>query len=85
MTQEAWVVRMRDDPALGRFAGQTLVANGLSITREHGKARRISGILYVPLYHPAAALHQQSLVDALEGDFRALRAILDKELGRSQT
>jgi len=70
---------------LGRFAGQTLIAKGLSITREHGKPRRISGILHLPLYHPAAALHQQGLIDALEGDFRALRAILDKELGRSQT
>ena len=68
---------------LGRFAGQTLIDKGLGISREHGKARRISGILYVPLYHPAAALHQQGLIDALEADFRALRAILEKELGRS--
>jgi DNA polymerase len=68
---------------LGRFAGQTLIAKGLGISREHGKARRISGILYVPLYHPAAALHQQGLIDALEADFRGLRAILDKELGHS--
>jgi DNA polymerase len=68
---------------LGRFAGQTLIDKGLGISREHGKARRISGILYVPLYHPAAALHQQGLSGALEADFRGLRAILDKELGHS--
>ncbi len=68
---------------LGRFAGQTLIDRGLGISREHGKPRRISGILFVPLYHPAAALHQQGLIDDLEADFRALRTILEKELGRS--
>jgi DNA polymerase len=64
---------------LGRFAGQTLIEKAMSITREHGRARRMSGILYVPLYHPAAALHKQDLVGALEEDFRKLRAVLEQE------
>ena len=64
---------------LGRFAAQTLIDSGLSISREHGKERRISGILYVPLYHPAAALHQARLIDDLEADMRRLRSILDRE------
>jgi DNA polymerase len=64
---------------LGRFAGQTLIDKAMSITREHGRPRRISGILYVPLYHPAAALHKQELIGALEDDFRKLRATLEKE------
>ena len=68
---------------LGRFAGQTLVDEKLSISREHGKARRVSGILYLPLYHPAAALHQQRLIDALEDDMAKLRLVLDEELGAS--
>jgi uracil-DNA glycosylase family 4 len=66
---------------LGRFAGQTLIERRLSISREHGSARRVSGILYVPLYHPAAALHQARLIDTLEADFRHLRTVLDRELG----
>jgi uracil-DNA glycosylase len=41
----------------------------------------MSGILYLPIYHPAAALHQARLIDALEGDFRQLRLVLDRELG----
>ena len=65
---------------LGRFAAQTLIDPGLSITRQHGNPRRISGILYLPIYHPAAALHQARLIDALESDFRRLRALLDEEL-----
>jgi DNA polymerase len=66
---------------LGRFAAQTLIDKGLSISRQHGKPRRISGILYVPLYHPAAALHQARLIDSLEADMRQLRTILAQELG----
>jgi len=65
---------------LGRFAGQTLIDKNLSITREHGRPRRISGILYVPLYHPAAALHQANLIDAIEADMRRLGEILAEEL-----
>ena len=70
---------------LGRFAGQTLVDKSLSISRDHGKPRRASGILYVPLYHPAAALHQQRLIDALEDDMQKLRVVLDQELGTSDS
>lgn len=68
---------------LGRFAGQTLVDPNLGISREHGKARRISGILYVPLYHPAAALHQARLLDTLESDMRRLKTTLDQEFADS--
>ncbi|UCC69689.1 MAG: uracil-DNA glycosylase [Armatimonadota bacterium] len=65
---------------LGRFAGQTLIDKRLSISREHGKPRRVSGILYLPLYHPAAALHQARLIDSLEADMRQLRRVLAEEL-----
>ncbi len=68
---------------LGRFAGQTLIDRNLSISREHGKPRTISGILYLPLYHPAAALHQARLIDSLEADMRQLGRVLAQELGTS--
>lgn len=66
---------------LGRHAAHSLLDPALSIMREHGKPRRMSGILYLPLIHPAAALHQGRLIDALEADFRSLRRVLDQELG----
>jgi len=69
---------------LGRFAAHTLIDKQLSISREHGKERRISGIVYVPLYHPAAALHQAGIIDSLEADTRHLRTILDRELATSR-
>jgi DNA polymerase len=67
--------------SLGRIAAHALIDPKLSITREHGKPRRMSGILYLPIYHPAAALHQARLIDALESDFRQLRLVLDREPG----
>ncbi|MBM3473689.1 MAG: uracil-DNA glycosylase [Armatimonadetes bacterium] len=61
---------------LGRPASQTLIDPTLSISREHGVARTIGGITYVPLYHPAAALHQQPLQPVLVEDMRRLGPFL---------
>ncbi len=70
--------------ALGRFAAQSLIDPNLSISREHGKARRLSGIAYMPVFHPAAALHQPRYIDGLESDFRQLSTLLVEELGKSK-
>ncbi len=61
---------------LGRFAMQTLIAPYLQISKAHGAATERDGILYIPLYHPAAALHQQRLRDTLIADMRTVRDIL---------
>ena len=42
------------------------------ISRIHGRPRETAGRYYVPMYHPAAALHQQSLRPAMLEDFRKL-------------
>lgn len=61
---------------LGRPAAQALIDPTLSISRAHGVARQIGGITYVPLYHPAAALHQQQLRPILVEDMRRLGPFL---------
>ncbi len=76
------IIRPKVICTLGRFAAQTLIDKKLSITREHGQPRRIEGTLFIPLYHPAAALHQQQLLPALEEDMTRLRGILNGEFGR---
>ncbi|MGC9349826.1 MAG: uracil-DNA glycosylase family protein [Anaerolineae bacterium] len=43
----------------------------------HGQARRVGDQIYLPMYHPAAALHQPSLRSVIEADFDRLRDILD--------
>ena len=45
---------------LGRFS-MARYFPGAKISSIHGKPRKIDGILYYPMYHPAAALHQPSL------------------------
>ena len=45
---------------------------GSSISRIHGQAREIDGTWYLPLYHPAAALHQQALRPTLYSDIAQL-------------
>ncbi|HEY8490646.1 MAG TPA: uracil-DNA glycosylase [Dehalococcoidia bacterium] len=47
-----------------------------SITRIHGQPRRQGDRLIVPMFHPAAALHQQRYRSLIEEDFKKLPAIL---------
>jgi uracil-DNA glycosylase len=50
---------------------------GESISRIHGRPRHSAdGLLIFPVYHPAAALHQPALRDALVADFAALALFL---------
>jgi DNA polymerase len=43
-----------------------------TISRIHGTAEKRNGVLYVAMYHPAAALHQGNLKDVIKADFRKL-------------
>jgi uracil-DNA glycosylase len=58
---------------------------GESISRVHGKERRRDGIIYVPMYHPAAALHQPALRTVIEEDFRKLPELLAALPDRSES
>ncbi|MCL5998271.1 MAG: uracil-DNA glycosylase [Chloroflexi bacterium] len=46
------------------------------ISAIHGRARRIDGRIVVAMFHPAAALHQPALRQAIEDDFRRLKDIV---------
>ena len=65
---------------LGRHALERLMPGQGSISRIHGSLIRRGEIAYVPLYHPAAALHNGALVADLERDFDALKRHLDQLL-----
>jgi uracil-DNA glycosylase len=49
---------------------------GKSISKIHGTAQKHDGIIYYAMYHPAAALHQQSLRQAIENDMLKIPALL---------
>ena len=65
---------------LGRHALERLMPGQGSISRIHGSLIRRGDVAYVPLYHPAAALHNGALVADLERDFDALKRYLDQLL-----
>ena len=56
---------------LGRHSMQRYFP-GESIGRVHGQPRRKGERIIVPMYHPAAALHQGSLRKVIEADFAKL-------------
>ena len=65
---------------LGRHALERLLPGQGSISRIHGSLIRRADAAYVPLYHPAAALHNGALVADLEHDFDQLKRYLDQLL-----
>ena len=46
------------------------------ISEIHGKPRKIGDLVILPMYHPAAALHQPSLRSVLADDFKKIPGIL---------
>jgi len=47
-----------------------------NIGKIHGKARKVADIIYYPMYHPAAALHQGSLRRIIEADMLQIPRVL---------
>ena len=60
---------------LGRYSMAKFFP-GKSISKIHGTAQKRDDIIYYAMYHPAAALHQQSLRQAIETDMLKISAIL---------
>jgi DNA polymerase len=54
---------------------------GESVSRIHGQPRRKGDLIVVPMYHPAAALHQGNLRKVIEADFARLPGFLSRILG----
>jgi uracil-DNA glycosylase len=60
---------------LGRYSMATFLPNA-KISEVHGQSMRIKGRLIIPMYHPAAALHQQSLKATVQQDFARLPELI---------
>jgi len=65
---------------LGRFSMNLLMPNA-KISQVHGQAVKIHGRLVVPMYHPAAALHQGSLRPVIKEDFSQLPQLIADAAG----
>ncbi len=60
---------------LGRYSLARYFPNE-SISKIHGKARKLGDVIYYPMYHPAAALHQGNLRQIIEADMLRIPKIL---------
>ena len=60
---------------LGRYS-MAMFFPGKSISKIHGTAQKRDHIIYYAMYHPAAALHQQSLRQAIEADMLKIPSLL---------
>jgi len=63
---------------LGNWATQTLLERKVGITKVRGQAFYLKDFVLFPLLHPAAALHQGSMLEPLREDFKKLREFLDR-------
>lgn len=69
---------------LGRFSMARWFP-GERISKIHGQPKKVDGRLIVPMYHPAAALHQSALRGDLEEDFAKLpKFLLEAERERAK-
>ncbi len=60
---------------LGRYSMARFFP-GESISKIHGKSRRQGDTICYAMYHPAAALHQQSLRQAIQADMSKIPSLL---------
>ena len=64
--------------ALGRHSMEALLPNSLRISQVHGQPKRYNGQVYMPLFHPAAALYNGGMRQTLMDDFSKIPHILAK-------
>ena len=60
---------------LGRFSMYRWFPGG-SISKIHGEPKKFGSTVVIPMFHPAAALHQPKYKDLIEADFKKLPKIL---------
>ena len=78
------IIRPRMIVTLGRYS-MAMFFPGKSISKVHGTAQKRDGIIYFAMYHPAAALHQQSLRQVIEADMLKIPALLAENKAVAET
>ena len=69
------LIRPKMIVTLGRYS-MAMFFPGKSISKIHGTAQKRNNVIYYAMYHPAAALHQQSLRQAIEADMLKIPSLL---------
>jgi len=63
--------------SLGRYS-LAWFSPGDKISKAHGQVKVKDGIYFIPMYHPAAALHASNMRKVIEEDFKKIPAVLDR-------
>ena len=71
------LIRPRLIVTLGRFSMQRYFP-GAAISRIHGQPKRVGNVIYFPMFHPAAALHQPRWRTLLDEDILKIPDLLAK-------
>jgi uracil-DNA glycosylase family 4 len=69
------LIRPKMIVTLGRYS-MAMFFPGKSISRIHGTVQKQDNVIYYAMYHPAAALHQQSLRRTIEEDMLKIPSLL---------
>ena len=79
LEQQIEIINPKLIVCLGRHSMMSLIPGMPSISKIHGKPlRRPNGRIYLPLYHPSAALHNGSLRPVQMADFQQIPKIIKK-------
>ena len=84
LEQQIELIRPKMVVTLGRYS-MAMFFPGKSISKIHGTAQKRDNIIYYAMYHPAAALHQQSLRRAIEEDMLKIPSILAQAKNITET
>ncbi|GAJ13281.1 unnamed protein product, partial [marine sediment metagenome] len=71
------IIRPKMVVTLGRYS-MALFFPKKSIGKIHGTAENRDGVIYYTMYHPAAALHQQSLRETIKADMLKIPRLLNE-------
>lgn len=69
---------------LGRHACARLLPGQGGVSRIHGQRIRVGDRVYVPLFHPAAALYNTAMLSTLEADMQRVRDYVDEATAERQ-
>jgi len=76
LNQQIEIIKPKLIVLLGRHSMDRFLPNQ-KISLDHGKPKRRNGQVYFPIYHPAAALYRNGLLEDLKKDFKKIPKILE--------
>ncbi len=87
LNEEIQIIKPKIIATLGRFSMAKFIPN-VYITRVHGQAHRVEWkgqkMIIFPMYHPAAALRNQKIMEEYKADFVKLANILQTLKNQSE-